>query len=154
MTGLDANRQLGHGLARRREASTMKMLRAIPALPVRDVTRSSVFYRDQLGFTLLHKEDGFAIVQRDTVELHLWAASDEDWRTREGASPVVSGAESFIAGTASCRVGVEGVDALHEQLHPLDILHPKGQLSDTAWGTREFAVIDPDNNLISFYERK
>ena len=32
-------------------------------------------------------------------------------------------------------------------------VHPNGHLSDTEWGTREFAVLDPDNNLISFWQR-
>jgi len=130
------------------------MLHAIPALPVNDMGRGVEFYRDKLGFTLRHGEDGFAIFQRDAVELHLWAATDESWRTRSVASPVVSGAESFIAGTASCRVGVEGVEELHRALHPLGILHPKGQICDTPWGTREFGVLDPDNNLITFFENK
>ncbi len=130
----------------------MRMLHAIPALPVKDMGRSVAFYRDKLGFTLIHREDGFAIFHRDAVDIHLWAATDESWRTRGVASPVVSGAESFIAGTASCRVSVEGVNELHGVLHPLGILHPKGQITDTPWGTREFGVLDPDNNLITFYE--
>jgi uncharacterized glyoxalase superfamily protein PhnB len=65
---------------------------------------------------------------------------------------VVSGAESFIAGTASCRVQLEDVDALHRVLHPRGVMHPNAQLDDKQWGTREFAVRDLDNNLITFYE--
>src|SRR5438874_7000623 len=38
--------------------------------------------------------------------------------------PVRSGAESFIAGTASCRIEVEGVDDLFGELEPRGILHP------------------------------
>ena len=132
----------------------MKMLRAIPALPVREIGRSLEFYRDKIGLEPVHQEGGFAVLARDAVELHLWAAGDESWRARSGSSPVLSGAESFIAGTASCRVGVEGVDELHDRLRPLGILHPNAQLSDKPWGTREFGVVDPDGNLITFFERK
>src|SRR5665647_2102581 len=89
----------------------MKMTFSIPAFPVKDVSQSVTFYRDTLGFTLIHKDDGFAIFRRDVVELHLWEASDQSWRTRT-TEPVMSGAESFIAGTASCRIAVEGVDCL------------------------------------------
>ncbi len=32
------------------------------------------------------------------------------------------------------------------------ILHTKGHITDTPWGTREFGVVDPDNNRITFYE--
>lgn len=116
--------------------------------------RSTAFYRDKLGFALAHRDGGFAILRRDAVELHLWRAADEGWRTRSGSSPVVSGAESFIAGTASCRMSVEGIDALHAGLQPLGILHPNAPLRDSPWGTREFAVVDPDNNLIAFFERR
>jgi catechol 2,3-dioxygenase-like lactoylglutathione lyase family enzyme len=111
------------------------------------------FYRDKLGWTVVHQETGFAIVQRDAVALHLWAAADESWRTRASGSPVVSGAESFIAGTASCRVHVDGIDALYRSLDPLGIVHPNGRLRATPWGTREFGILDPDRNLITFAER-
>jgi len=53
------------------------MLHTIPALPVRDLERSVAFYRDQLGFALLHDEAGFAVLRRDAVELHLWTAAAE-----------------------------------------------------------------------------
>jgi catechol 2,3-dioxygenase-like lactoylglutathione lyase family enzyme len=131
----------------------MRMLHAIPALPVFEMARSITFYRDKLGFRLVHQDSGFAIVQRDVVTLHLWEASDQSWRSRSAANSVVSGAESFIAGTASCRIAVDDVDALHHELEPLGLLHPKGQLRDQPWGSREFAITDPDNNLITFFMR-
>lgn len=132
----------------------MRFIDAIPALPVKDIAQSVGFYRDKLGFTLVHQESGFAILRRDDVEIHLWAASDESWRSRSSSSPVVSGAESFIAGTASCRIEVEGVDDLYQALSSLGILHPNAQLRDRWYGTREFGVVDPDNNLITFFERR
>ncbi|AJY75780.1 bleomycin resistance protein [Paenibacillus beijingensis] len=131
----------------------MKMLQAIPALPVRNVALSADFYRDNLGFTIVHQEDGFAVLLRNDVRIHLWAASDESWRARTASSPVVSGAESFIAGTASCQIGVEGVDELYHEIEPMGILHPRAKLSDRPWGVRDFGVLDPDNNLITFFER-
>jgi catechol 2,3-dioxygenase-like lactoylglutathione lyase family enzyme len=130
----------------------MKLVHAIPALPVRAMDRSVEFYRDKLGFTLVHQEGGFAIFQRDAVEIHLWAAADEGWQARASSRPVVSSAESFIAGTASCRVEMEGVDELHEKLQPLGNLHPNAPLRDEWYVTREFGVLDPDNNLVTFFE--
>ena len=126
----------------------------IPALPVKDIERSVEFYRDKLGFMVVHQEAGFVVLRRDATEIHLWAATDEVWRTRGGSSPVVSGAESFIAGTASCRVAVDHVDELHTALHPSGILHPNAPLCDQWWGSREFGVVDLDNNLITFFENR
>jgi catechol 2,3-dioxygenase-like lactoylglutathione lyase family enzyme len=132
----------------------MRMLRSIPALPVKDIGRRVEFYRDKLGFTLVHQEAGFAIFRRDAAEIHLWAASDDGWRRRGGLSPVVSGAESFIAGTASCRVEVEGVDQLYREFQQMGILEADAQPRDQWWGSREFHVKDPDNNLVTWFESK
>lgn len=129
------------------------MLQATPALPVKNVNKSIDFYRDNLGFTLVHFEGGFAVLECNNVQIHLWEAFDESWRTRSNSSPVISGAESFIAGTASCRIEVEGVDEMYHRIQPLGILHPNAKLSDQWWGVRDFAVSDPDNNLIAFFEK-
>jgi catechol 2,3-dioxygenase-like lactoylglutathione lyase family enzyme len=131
----------------------MHMLSAIPALPVRNVEKSTPFYRDILGLALRHQDTGFAIFHRDTVEIHLWQADDESWRNRTNREPVCSGAESFIAGTASCRIAVTGVDELYTRLQQANVIHPNAHIRNTEWGTREFGVTDPDNNLITFFER-
>jgi hypothetical protein len=33
-------------------------------------------------------------------------------------------------------------------------VHPNGKIGDMWWGTREFAVLDPDGNLVAFYEER
>jgi catechol 2,3-dioxygenase-like lactoylglutathione lyase family enzyme len=131
----------------------MPLLSAVPDLPVRDVEKSIPFYRDILAFTLCHHDKGFAIFHRDSVELHLWQADDESWQSRGVQAPVRSGAESFIAGIASCRIAVTGINDLYRDLQPQGVIHPNGAIGDGAWGTREFAISDPDNNLITFFER-
>jgi catechol 2,3-dioxygenase-like lactoylglutathione lyase family enzyme len=126
-----------------------------PALPSADVERSIGFYRDVLGFELVHSDDGFAIVRRDDATIHLWGATDETWHERSDWNrPIVSGAESFIAGTASCRVQVAGVDELYAFCDARGVVHPNGHIDDTEWGTREFGVLDPDGNLIGFWEER
>jgi catechol 2,3-dioxygenase-like lactoylglutathione lyase family enzyme len=127
----------------------------IPALPVRDAAKAVEFYRDRLGFSVLHHDGGFAVVSRDEAVLHLWEASDETWRGRDAdAPPVQSGAESFIAGTASCRIVADDVDALFEELRAQDVLHPVSTdgVDDTDFGTREFATLDQDGNLLTFFK--
>ena len=109
--------------------------RTIPALPVRDVAD--------------------AVVTRDDAVLHLWGATDDDWRSREDLDrqPVCSGAESFLAGTASCRIEVSDVDALFDELQSADVLHDVSRAGVTAtdFGTREFATLDSDGNLLTFF---
>jgi catechol 2,3-dioxygenase-like lactoylglutathione lyase family enzyme len=132
------------------------MSQTIPALPVRDAAAAVAFYRDRLGFEVVHHDGGFAVLRRDDAVLHLWEASDEGWRERDSLDrPVQSGAESFIAGTASCRIAVDGVDDLFDELRAADVLHPvsKDGPDDTDWGTREFATLDGDGNLVTFFQR-
>ena len=133
----------------------MTLGQTIPALPVRDAAAAVDFYRKRLGFDVLHHDGGFAVLGRDDAVVHLWEASDESWRNRDhGDRPVRSGAESFIAGTASCRIHVAGVDELYEELGGRDVLHPisKVVVDDTVFGTREFATLDADGNLITFFQ--
>jgi catechol 2,3-dioxygenase-like lactoylglutathione lyase family enzyme len=128
----------------------------IPALPVRDVASSVGFYGERLGFEVLHHDGGFAVLRRDDAVLHLWEASDERWRDGvDRERPVRSGAESFIAGTASCRISVEGVDDLYAELRAQGVLHnvSADSVSDTDFGTREFATLDRDGNLLTFFQR-
>ena len=128
--------------------------RTIPALPVRDAEAALAFYRDRLGFQVLHHDGGFAVLLRDDALVHLWEAGDESWRERDSSDrPIRSGAESFLAGTASCRIEVEDVDALFEELSELGVLHPvsKGGVDHTDFGSREFATLDLDGNLVTFF---
>jgi catechol 2,3-dioxygenase-like lactoylglutathione lyase family enzyme len=133
----------------------VSFLRTTPALPSRDVRRSIEFYRDTLGFEVAHSDDGFAVLRRDAATINIWGATDEGWReSLNAAKPVSSGAESFIAGTASCRIEITGVDDFYEHCEKHRIVHPNGQVADQDWGTREFAILDPDGNLVSFYEAR
>ena len=131
--------------------------RTIPALPVRDAATAVSFYRDRLGFDVLHEDEGFAVVCRDEAVLNLWQSSDERWRLRDDFRdrPVCSGAESFIAGTASCRIEVDEIDRLYDELRASGVLHPVSVdgPGDTEFGTREFATLDEDGNLLTFFRR-
>ncbi len=123
--------------------ATVRFLAAAPALPVSDERRAVAFYEGALGFTeLRHGGEGLGILTRDGVEVHLWVA--------DGSAP---GAERHLAGTASCRIEVTNIAELYEHCVQQAVVHPNAPLRDQAWGTREFGVLDPDNNLITLYER-
>lgn len=47
-----------------------------------------------------------------------------------------------------------GVDGLYREMEPRGVVHPMAQLGDQPWGTREFGILDPDNNLVTFFERR
>lgn len=120
-----------------------RFLAAVPALPVSDERRAAGFLTVVLGFTELHDGDQpLGIFRRDDVELHVWVA--------DGSA---KGAEAHLAGSASCRIEVTGVEALYEMCVRHGVVHPNAILTEKPWGTREFGVLDPDGNLIRLYER-
>ena len=134
----------------------MRLVRSIPALPVQDIQRAVEFYSQRLDFSCDVQKDDFARVVRDEVAVDLWLAWDRSWRARTDAlavAPVQSGAESFLAGTASCRIEVQGIDALYAEYKPQGVLYgPDTVVEKTPWSTREFAALDLERNLLTFYE--
>jgi catechol 2,3-dioxygenase-like lactoylglutathione lyase family enzyme len=120
----------------------MSFVKAVPALAVSDVPRAVSFFVDLLGFDAVLAQADYGIVRRDAVELHLWAAT----------GPEGSGAEPRLAGTTSCRVQVVGIAALYEHCRARQVVRPGGGLREQPWGTREFTILDPDRNAVTFFE--
>lgn len=122
-----------------------RFLGAVPSLPVADTARAAAFYTAVLGFEQVRDLGGepLGIFRKDAVELHVWEA--------DGSA---KGAEMHLQGSASCRIEVDDVLAVHERCARAGVVHPNGALQDRPWGTTEFAVLDPDGNLVTFYARR
>lgn len=116
--------------------TTPQFLAATPVLASLDIARTAAFFESALGFTQIHVEQGvYGVVTHGDVSIHLWACNDKR-----------------IAEATSCRVRVTEVKALYEHCAKLGIVHPKAHLEAKPWGTVEFAILDPDGNLIAFHE--
>lgn len=90
----------------------------------------------KLGFVKVHVAQGeYGIVSNGAIEIHFRACADR-----------------HIAEATSCRVQVVGIDSLYARCASHAIVHPNMPLQSRPWGTREFAVLDCDGNLINFYE--
>jgi Glyoxalase superfamily protein len=113
------------------------MTMAVPVIPARDTRAGAEWYRDNLAFDVVHVEPEYAIVERDHVGIHFWGPS--------GIAPEDS--------NTMFRIRVEGIDELHEHCRKLSIVHPNAPLEEKPWGAREFAVVDLDGNLLTFFER-
>lgn len=109
---------------------------AIPILPSRSVNDTLTFFR-RLGFEgKIHGYGDYAILARETVELHFFT------------HPELRPAES----SAMCYIRVSDVESLYRAF-VLAELPQRGiprldALEDKPWGMREFAIIDPDGNLL------
>lgn len=114
-------------------ATEVELLSVRPNLPVLELQRAIAFYRDVIGFDLVHAEDdgSFALLRSGGAELAL---------VREDA-PSPQGAYLYV----------RGVETLHErcQAAGFTIVYP---LTDEPWGLRDFVVEDPDGHRIAIGE--
>jgi catechol 2,3-dioxygenase-like lactoylglutathione lyase family enzyme len=114
--------------------------RAVPILPSRDLRETLAFY-ERLGFEMagapLETYD-YLIVARGNLELHFWPKPDVDPLTTD----------------VSCYFRVPDADALHREWEAIGVPHDRPSGSrlmppvDTDYGMREFALVDPNGNLI------
>jgi catechol 2,3-dioxygenase-like lactoylglutathione lyase family enzyme/broad-specificity NMP kinase len=134
----DLKCDVGHQTVSTEEGDRTALLEsASPVLASLDIERTVAFYRDRLGFSKVRAEPGvWGIVARDSVQLHFWAC-----------------AERHIAENTSCRIHVRGIDPLFAACDREGIVHPNARLEAKPWGSREFGVLDPDGNLVTFAER-
>ena len=117
-------------------ATSLEFLSATPALASLDIQRSVEFFVVLLGFSRVRVDPGrYGIVEQGAVQIHFWACEDRR-----------------IAEATSCRIRVTGIRPLYERCLSAGIVHPNAPLYATSWGTLEFAVLDPDGNLITFHE--
>lgn len=110
---------------------------AIPTLPCRAVSATTAFYR-QLGFEGGAHEFNreYAIFRRGGVELHFFTHSE--------LVPAHS--------SAGCYIRVLDVQSIYEAFSAKGLpnvgIPRMDRLEDKPWGLREFAVVDPDGNLL------
>lgn len=116
--------------------TTPQFLAATPVLASLDIERTAAFFETALGFAKIYVAQGeYGVVSRGNVSIHLWACNDKR-----------------IAEATGCRVRVTEVKDLYRHCKNLGIVHPNAHLEKKPWGTIEFAILDPDGNLIAFHE--
>ncbi len=109
---------------------------AIPILPSRSLSDTLVFYR-RLGFDgAIHSYGDYAIVTRGGVEIHFF--------THRELCPAES--------AAMCYIRVSDAEDLYRAFSSAELpqkgIPRQDVLEDKPWGMREFAIVDPDGNLL------
>jgi catechol 2,3-dioxygenase-like lactoylglutathione lyase family enzyme len=114
------------------------MLRIAPILPVHNLARAIDFYR-QLGFSARRWQDGdgYAFINRDSLELHLRTAPD----LIENQNPC--GVYFYLVNGTAAALEAEFRAAGANILSPL---------APREWQMNEFVLSDPDGNLLRFGE--
>lgn len=116
------------------------MLTAIhPKLPMRSKTATKDFYLKQLGFTEFGSVDydGYLMVEKDDIQIHFFEFTELDPKENYG----------------QVYIRTNSIDKLYQWMLENNVsIHPNGQLETKPWKQREFSLLDPDNNLLTFGE--
>ena len=112
------------------------MLTAIhPKLPMRNKEATRYYYVESLGFKELADYGDYLMVQKDGIEIHFFAFP--------GLRPKENYGQVYIR--------TDDIDTYYKSLLAANIeIHPNGALESKPWGQREFSLLDPDHNLLTF----
>ncbi|SMG15278.1 bleomycin resistance protein [Sphingobacterium psychroaquaticum] len=107
----------------------------IPKLPMRNITATKEFYINKLGFSEISDYGDYLLIGKDNIELHFFTFKELDPKANYG----------------QVYIRTSDIDTLYETLLFNKVsIHPNGQLAIKPWGQKEFSLLDPDSNLVTF----
>lgn len=101
----------------------------------KDATKN--FYVNKLGFKELGSADfeGYLMVSKDNIEIHFFEFAT--------LAPKENYGQVYIR--------TNNIDNLYRTMLDNKVeIHPNGQLQTKPWQQKEFSILDPDNNLLTF----
>lgn len=110
-----------------------------PKLPMRNKAITREYYINQLGFEDFGSTDydGYLMLQKDQIQLHFFEFKAINPKTNYG----------------QVYIRTDDIDNLYQKFLDQNVkIHPAGKLEMKPWGQKEFALSDPDNNLLTFGE--
>lgn len=114
------------------------MLTAVnPKLPMRDKAVTKEYYLNKLAFQTFGDKDydGYLMVYKDSIQIHFFEFKDLDPKENYG----------------QVYIRTDNIDKLYQTLLESKVaIHPNGKLETKPWGQREFSLLDPDHNLLTF----
>ncbi len=108
-----------------------------PKLPMRNKVATRNFYQDKLGFLEFGNKDyeGYLMVELDNIQIHFFEF--------KGLDPKENFGQVYIR--------TNDIDKLYKSYIQRKIsIHPNGHLTKKPWNQKEFSILDPDNNLLTF----
>lgn len=109
-----------------------------PKLPMRSKSVTKDYYINQLGFEQFGGDyDGYLMVQKDNIQIHFFEFKELDPKENYG----------------QVYIRTNDIDTIYQWLLDNKIaIHPNGHLQLKPWKQKEFSLLDPDNNLLTFGE--
>lgn len=111
------------------------MLTAIhPKLPMRDKAATKDFYISKLRFLEISDYGDYLLIKKDQIEIHFFEFKTLDPKENYG----------------QVYIRTNDIDELYHSFLDTNAIHPNGKLETKPWGQKEFSMLDPDNNLLTF----
>lgn len=110
-----------------------------PKLPMRNKIITMDFYVNKLDFQLFGTADfeGYLMVEKDNIQIHFFEY--------KGLDPNENYGQVYIR--------CNNIDDFYQTLLDKKTrIHPNGFLETKSWGQKEFSILDPDKNLLTFGE--
>jgi hypothetical protein len=106
-----------------------------PKLPMRDKPATKKFY-EKLGFQNSGGDyDGYLMIKKDHIQIHFFEFKE--------LNPLENYGQVYIR--------VSEIEKLYQFMLDNKITMPQlGRLETKPWGQKEFSIIDPDHNLLTF----
>lgn len=110
----------------------------IPKLPARDLSATKAFYEEYLDFRQVGATyTDYLMLALDQIELHFF----------------LHGELNVLENYGMCYIRVAYIEALYKTLMAKKAHFPEfSDLETRPWGQKEFSIIDPDHNLLTFGE--
>ncbi len=108
-----------------------------PKLPMRNSSETKNFYLNFLGFEETGDYGHYLLLKKDHAEIHFFEFGS--LKPEENYGMVY--------------LRVSEIDQLYQTLIEKGVqIHPNGRLESKPWNMKEFSVLDPDSNLLTFGE--
>lgn len=108
-----------------------------PKLPMRDRAVTKSYYQKLLGFQLSDDYDHYLIIYKDNIEIHFFEFKNLNLKENYG----------------QVYIRTNDIESLYKSLLVNGVsIHPNGHLATKPWGQKEFSLLDPNNNLLTFGE--
>jgi len=104
---------------------------------MRDKAATREYYINKLGFEEVGKTDyeGYLMIRKDHIQIHFFEFKTLDPKENYG----------------QVYIRTDDIESLYQSFLDVKLeIHPAGQLQTKPWGQQEFAMLDPDNNLLTF----
>jgi catechol 2,3-dioxygenase-like lactoylglutathione lyase family enzyme len=111
------------------------LLQIHPKLPMRQKDKTKAYYLNQLGFVELSDYGNYLILKKDNIEIHFFEFKTLDPNENYG----------------QVYIRTNDIEGFYKSLlEKKTSIHPNGHLEIKPWGQKEFSLLDPDNNLLTF----